>query len=193
MASGINVKSTMRRYTLLALPFILSACGESYTPEPLYMATTPECKTWQEGNQFLLPRGIRISATAPVAQADGSLDLGITYMLPRTTQLQFTTRAYNVTEPNGPVIQKAKVVNFYQRATNTRAEMVEVVDGVPGLLIAVASADETQWRVTLRLSGKLPQRFDLVPPHAVIAGTKYPVRTFTYRWFEDRKAYGLCS
>jgi hypothetical protein len=184
----------MRRYILPALPFMLAACGESYTPEPLYMAATPECKTWQEGNQFLLPRGIKISATAPVAQADGSLELGITYMLPRTTQLQFTTRAYSVTQPNkGPLIQKAKVVNFYQRATNTRAEMVEVVDGVPGLLIAVASADETQWRVTLRLDGKLPARFDLVPPAAVIAGTTYPVRTFTYRWFDDRKAYGLCS
>ncbi|UGQ46337.1 hypothetical protein [Massilia endophytica] len=180
------------RSALLVLPLLLAACGESYTPEQLYMAATPECRDWQEGSQFLLPRGIKVSATAPVLQADGSLDLGITYMLPRTTQLQFTTRAYNVTEPKGPVIQKAKVVNFYQRATNTRAEMVEVVDGVPGLLIAVASADETQWRVTLRLTGKLPQRFDLVPPAAVIAGERYPVRTFTYRWFEDRKAYGLC-
>jgi len=40
---------------------------------------------------------------------------------------------------------------------------------------------------------KLPQRFDVVPPAFEIALTKYPMRTFTYRYFAERKAFGLCS
>ena len=63
---------------------------------------------------------------------------------------------------------------------------------VPGMLIPVATADVTQWRIRLGVNGGLPDRFDLVTSDVIIDGDRYPVRTFTYRWFPERKAYGLC-
>lgn len=105
----------------------------------------------------------------------------------------FVTRDFNVTEPKGPVIAKAQLVTFYQRTTNSPAEIVEAIPKVPDMLIAGATGAETIWRVRLRVTQKLPDRFDVVPPAFEIALNKYPLRTFTYRYFPDRKAYGLCQ
>jgi hypothetical protein len=38
----------------------------------------------------------------------------------------------------------------------------------------------------------MPKRFDLTPPDVIIGGKRYVSRTFTYRWFEDKQAYGMC-
>ncbi|WP_338769047.1 hypothetical protein [Massilia sp. METH4] len=184
----------MRRLALLAAPLLpaLAGCGNDYQPEQLYMATTPDCREWVDGSIFQLPEGVSASATSPVTLEKGSAEFGIIYLVPRGGKVQFTTRAYNVTQPKGPVVAKAKVLSYYQRGTNNRAEMVEVIEAVPGMLIAVATADVTQWRVRLGVHGGLPDRFDLVTPGVIIDGERYPVRTFTYRWFPERKAYGLC-
>jgi hypothetical protein len=45
--------------SFLLAPLLLAACGDSYTPVDVYMAKTPDCKTWQEGSRFDLPRGTR--------------------------------------------------------------------------------------------------------------------------------------
>jgi hypothetical protein len=68
-----------------------------------------------------------------------------------------------------------------------------VIPKVPDMLVAGATGDETIWRVRLRVKEKLPERFDVQPPAFEIALTKYPMRTFTYRYFAERKAPGLCS
>jgi hypothetical protein len=106
--------------------------------------------------------------------------------------VQFVTRAFNITQPKGPVVAKAKVLSYYQRGTNNRAEMVEVIENIPGLLLPVATADVTQWRIRLGVDKGLPDRFDLVLSDVIIDDVRYPVRTFTYRWFPERKDYGLC-
>jgi hypothetical protein len=182
------------RYTAsLVLPLLLSACGESYTPVDLYMAATPECKSWQEGSRFELPRGMSVSTTPPVMLPDGGAEFTFVYLLPRGERAMFVTRDYEVTEPKGPLITKAQLVTFYQRTTNSPAEIVEAIPKVPDMLIAGATGAETIWRVRLRVTQKLPDRFDVTPPAFEIALNKYPVRTFTYRYFPERKAYGLCS
>lgn len=181
------------RYSLLLLPLLLSACGDAYTPVDVYMAKTPECQAWQEGSRFALPRGISISTTPPVTLPDGGAEFTFVYLVPRGERAMFLTRDYNVTEPKGPVIAKAELVTFYQRTTNSPAEIVEAIPKVPDMLIAGATGAETIWRVRLRVTQQLPERFDVVPPGFEIALNKYPVRTFTYRYFADRKAYGLCS
>ncbi|NVM76708.1 hypothetical protein FHW83_002509 [Duganella sp. SG902] len=182
------------RYTVpLVLPLLLSACGDSYTPVDVYMATSPDCASWQEGSRFELPRGISVSTTPPVMQPDGSTEFTFVYIVPRGERAMFLTRDYNVNAPKGPVLAKAQLVTFYQRTTNSPAEIVEAIPKVPDMLIAGATGPETIWRVRLRVTEKLPERFDITPPAFEIALNKYPMRTFTYRYFADRKAFGLCK
>lgn len=186
----------MRRYaplTALLLPLLLAACGKDYEPVQLYMATTPACSDAVETSRFALPDGITVTATSPVTLPDGGAEFGFVYLLPRGTKAQFATLTYPVTQPKGPRIARAEVVTFYSRGTNSRPEIVDSIEGVPKLLVAVANADETQWRARLRVTSKLPQRFDLTPPALIIDGDRYPVRTFTYRYFPERKAFGLCQ
>jgi hypothetical protein len=194
VGSSSPVKDPMRRTALSALPLllVLSACGDDYRPEQLYMATSPTCAEWVEASRFDLPDGVSVTATSPVTQQEGGAEFGVIYIVPRGGKVQFTTRAFNVTQPKGALIAKAEVLSFYQRGTNSRAEMVEIIEKVPGMLIPVATADDTQWRVRLAVKSGLPQRFDMTPPAVIIDGERYPVRTFTYRWFPEKKAYGLC-
>jgi hypothetical protein len=175
-----------------ALPLLLSACGDSYTPVDVYMAATPECQSWQDGSRFALPRGISVSTTPPVTLPDGGAEFTFVYIVPRGERALFVTRDYNLSAPKGPVLTKAQLVTFYQRTINSPAEIVEAIPKVPDMLIAGATGEETIWRVRLRVKDKLPERFDLTPPAFEIALHKYPMRTFTYRYFADRKAYGLC-
>jgi hypothetical protein len=179
--------------SFLLAPLLLAACGDSYTPVDVYMAKTPECKTWQEGSRFDLPRGISISTTPPVTLPDGGAEFTFVYLVPRGERAMFLTRDFNVTQPQGPVIARAQLLTFYQRTTTSRPEIVESIPKVPDMLIAGATGEETIWRVRLQVREKLPERFDVVPPAFEIALKKYPMRTFTYRYFPERKAFGLCS
>ena len=182
----------MRALLPLTAMLALSACGDSYKPVDVYMAATPECKDWQEGSRFDLPRGISVATTPPVTLEGGGAEFTFVYFVPRGQRARFLSRDYNVTAPRGAVIARAELVTFYQRAINSRAEIVDVIPKVSDMLVAGATADETIWRVRLRVKEKLPERFDVVPPAFEIALTEYPMRTFTYRYFPERKAYGLC-
>lgn len=181
------------RYVVPAvLPLLLSACGDSFTPVDLYMAKTPECREWQEGSRYDLPRGISVSTTPPRTLPEGGAEFTFVYLVPRGQRALFLSREYQVTAPHGALLAKAELVSFYQRATNSRPEIVEVIPKVPDMLIAGATADDTIWRVRLRVKEKLPERFDVVPPAFEIALSKYPMRTFTYRYFPERQSFGLC-
>jgi len=182
----------MRKLAPISLLFVLAACGDSYTAPPLYLATSPDCGTPIDADTFPLPRGITVAATNPTPTPDGGLDIGVNYMLPRTTQLKFATAHFQVTQPKGALIENAGVVSVYQRPTNQRAEIVEIVNGVPLMLIAVATSDDTQFRYRLHIKGKMPKRFDLTPPEVVIGGKRYVSRTYTYRWFEDKQSFSMC-
>ncbi|MES2258866.1 MAG: hypothetical protein V4724_10120 [Pseudomonadota bacterium] len=173
--------------------FTLAACGDKYTAPSLYQATTPDCKTWADESHFELPKGITVVASSPVGLPDGGVEFGLTYMLPHGTNIKLTSRTFQVTQPKGAPIAAAEVVSIYQRGTNRKPEIVDVIKEVPLLMFAIGSAEATQFRYRLQLKGKQPERFDLVPPAVIISGERYPVRTFTYRYFEDRKAYGMCT
>lgn len=182
----------MRKVAPFALLLILTACGDTYTPGPLYQATSADCATPVDADTFELPRGITVSATNVVSATAEGIEIGVNYMLPRTTQLQFATRHFQVSQPKGALIENATVLSVYQRPTNGRAEIVEIVHGVPQTLVAVGTSDHTQMRYRLLIKGKMPPRFDLTPPDVLIGGKRYLSRTYTYRWFEDKKAFGMC-
>jgi hypothetical protein len=182
----------MRRYAPFALLFVLAACGDTYTPGPLYQATSADCSTPVDADTFELPRGITVSATDIVSVSEEGIEIGVNYMLPRTTQLQFATRHFQVSQPKGALLENATVLSVYQRPTNGRAEIVEIVNGVPMALNAVGTSDHTQIRYRLLVKGKMPPRFDLTPPDVLIGGKRYVSRTYTYRWFEDKKSFGMC-
>jgi len=183
----------MRRYAPLPLLFALAACGDNYTPVDLYQAKTPDCQNWADESRFDLPKGIFVTATAPVALPEGGVEIGLVYMLPRNTQAQFASRAFKISQPKGAPLATAEIASIYQRGTSARPEIVEVIKEMPVLMVATATSDATQFRFRLQFKGKLPERFDFTPPVMVINRDRYPVRTFTYRYFEDRKAYGMCS
>lgn len=182
----------MRRYAPFTLLFALAACGDSYTPAPLYQATSADCGTPVDADTFELPRGITVSATNVVSTSEEGIEIGVNYMLPRTTQLMFATVHFQVSQPKGPLLENSKVLSVYQRPTNGRPEVVEIVNGVPLALNAVGTSDHTQIRYRLLIKGKMPPRFDLTPPDVLIGGKRYLSRTFTYRWFEDKKSFGMC-
>ncbi|GGY90431.1 hypothetical protein ACFFTM_24880 [Pseudoduganella plicata] len=183
----------MRRFAPLLALLSVTACGDRYEPVQLYMAKTPECKDYVETSRFDLPGGITVTATSPSTLPGGGAEFGFVYLLPRGAMAQFATLTYPVTQPKGARIANAQVVTFYSRGTDTRPEIVDSIEGVPKLLAAVANSDHTQWRARLRVPAKLPERFDLTPPALYIDGDRYRLRTFTYRYFADRKAYGLCQ
>ncbi|KAB8058153.1 MULTISPECIES: hypothetical protein [unclassified Janthinobacterium] len=184
----------MRRSALSLLPLLLlvTACDD-YTAPSLYQATTPECKTWTEGSRFELPRGISIYATPPVTLKDGGTELALIFTLPVGTQASFTRLSFLLEEPKKPPFAAAKILTIYQRGMNQKAEIVDVIEQLPIMFAAVGSSKETQWRLRLQLPRQLPQRFDLSMPDMLVGGKRYPVRTFTYRYFPERSAYGMCS
>lgn len=184
----------MRRSTLSLLPLLLlvTACDD-YTAPSLYQATTPECKTWTEGSRFELPRGISVYATPPVTLKEGGTELALIFTLPVGTQASFTRLSFLLEEPHKPPFGEAKVLTIYQRGMNRKAEIVDVIEKLPIMFAAVGNSKETQWRLRLQLPRQLPQRFDLSMPDMLVAGKRYPVRTFTYRYFPERSAYGMCS
>jgi predicted secreted Zn-dependent protease len=51
--------------------------------------------------------------------------------------------------------------------------------------IAGATGEETIWRVRLRVTEKLPARFDVTPPAFEIALNKYPMRTWLDARFQE--------
>ncbi|CDG85849.1 hypothetical protein [Janthinobacterium agaricidamnosum] len=171
---------------------MLSACGEQYTASELYLAATPECKSWVEGSRFELPRGISVQATPPLALKDGGVEIVLIYTLPRGTRADFTALGFQLTQPHGAPIVNGKIVTIYQRGSESRPEIVDVVDQLPIRLAAVGNSADTQTRIRLQFPGQLPPRFDLQPPDLVIAEKRYPVRTYTYRYFGERNSYGMC-
>lgn len=183
----------MRRFTPLALLLTLAACGNDYQPEQLYQAVTPECAKWEDGSTFKLPENITVTATPPTALADGGVEINVIYLVPRGVLAQFTSRAFKIGAPKGAPLANAEIVTIYRRGTEGRPEMVDVIEQVPVLMTGIGTSDFTQYRFRLHFKGKLPERFDFLLPAMKIKNERYPVRTFTYRYFEDRKTYGMCS
>jgi hypothetical protein len=181
------------RYAPIALLLTLGGCGNDYQPMQLYQATTPECTKWEDGSTFKLPEDITVTATPPTALADGGVEIHVIYLVPRGAMAQFTSRAFKIGPPKGPPLTSAEVVTIYRRGTESRPEIVDVIEQVPVLMTGIGTSDFTQYRFRLHFKGKLPERFDFTLPDMKIKNERYPVRTFTYRYFADRKTYGMCS
>lgn len=185
----------MLKYLPMLLLGAAAGCGEQYRPANLYMATTPDCRNWSEGSRFDLPEGMRAFASMPSPTPPGTapLDLALTYFVPRGRDAKFSTREFALTVPHGAVASRGIITSVLVKESSSATNKADLLEKLPMLLRSAASVEETSFRVNLRFGGALPERFDLTPPPMVIGGTSYPVRTYTYRLFKERNAYGLCS
>ena len=183
----------MTKLIPLLLLAALAGCEDQYQPGAMYLATTPECKTWTDASRFALPQQNAVFAATPTTYNATMVDLNLTYLLARGKDVKFTSLQYDVTAPHGPVLGRGVVVYVDRRATGSAPKETERLDELPVLLRADASSADTMYRVRVRFTGKLPERFDLTPPPMQINGKNYPVRTFTYRLFSDKNGYGLCT
>jgi hypothetical protein len=186
----------MRRYLPLLFLFAIAGCDDAYKAENLYQATSNDCANWIEGSRFVLPRAIGVFASAPQAVNATTLELGLSYFIPRGEQAQFTARSFAIDTPPGATnaaTLRGKIVGVDRRAPGGLDKKIEFLPDLPVLLRGDANSDETIFRLRLQFGGSLPERFDLTPPPMLINGKTYPVRTYTYRLFKDRQAYGLCT
>jgi hypothetical protein len=184
------------RTTLCLIPLLaaLAGCEDQYKPSAMYLASTPACSTWLDGSRFDLPQRNAVFAVMPTMIDATTVELNLTYLLPRGKDVKYSSLRFELTTPHGPVVARG-VVSYVDRvATGSAKKEVERLDGLPVLLRADASSGETIYRVRVRFSGALPERFDLTPPTMLVNNKPYPVRTFTYRRFSEKNnAYGLCS
>lgn len=182
----------MRRILVLVPLITLAACEQSYRAPILYQAQTPDCRDWADGSRFELPKSISVFASAPERSADGSVQLRLAYFVPRGQSMKFSNQDFSISEPKGPPTEMGAVTLVDRAAVNAPTHKTEVLASLPVALDALDIGDETMVRATVQFS-KAPRRFDLVHPQMIIDGKLYPVRTYTYRWFEDRGKLGLCT
>lgn len=182
----------MRRPLAFVPLIMLAACEQPYRAPILYQAQTPDCRDWADGSRFELPRSISVFASAPDQSSDGSVQLRVSYFVPRGQSVTFLNQEFSISAPKGPPIEKGVVTHVDRAAVNAATYKTEVLATLPPAVVALEVGDETMVRATIRFA-KVPKRFDLMHPQMNIDGKSYPVRTYTYRWFEDRGKFGLCT
>jgi hypothetical protein len=182
----------MRRTFALLTSVTLAACEQPYRAPILYQAQTPGCSEWADGSRFELPESISIFASAPDRGADGSVQLRLAYFVPRGKSVTFSSQNFSISEPKGPQLGSGTVTLVDRGAVNAPTYKTEVLASLPTTLVALDIGDETMVRATVRFA-QAPTRFDLLHPQMVINGRSYPVRTYTYRWFENQGKLGLCT
>ena len=181
------------RSCLLCLPLALAACSEQYVPGVLYQATTPGCTNWADGSRFELPKQISVFAGRPNAVGDAGVELSLAYFIPRDVEARFKSQEFAITLPRGASVSRGTVALVERAGSPVRAETTVVLPGLPDSLRGESPADETMYRVKIQFTGPLPERFDFTPPDMLLGEKSYPVRTYTYRLFTERNAYGLCT
>lgn len=170
-----------------------TACGDVlYTPGFMYQAQTPACERWVDGSRFELPRSVDVFASKPET-AGNKLELGINYFVPREVEVSLASQDFSITLPRGPAIARGIVVHVDRTPTNVAKRESVTLSALPNMLRGLEQGDSTMYRVKLQFQLPLPERFDFTPPNVLIGGRSYPVRTYTYRFFEERSAYGLCT
>jgi hypothetical protein len=182
----------MRRILAFVPLIMLAACEQPYRAPILYQAQTPDCRNWSDGSRFELPSSISVFASAPVSSADGSVQLHLAYFIPRGQSVRFSNQEFAISAPKGPAFERGVVTLVDRAAVNAPTHKTEVLASLPLKLDALEVGDETMVRATVQFAKAL-KRFDLMHPQMTIDGKSYPVRTYTYRWFEDRGKHGLCT
>jgi len=183
----------MRAALLLAFLLVLPGCTPPYSASILYQATTPDCRNWADGSRFALPEGADVFASSPKPLGDGALELDLAYFVPKNGEVTFTTHEFVVTTPHGPPVAVGRVALTERGVPGLPGSKTVVLSELPMTLRGDAIGDETMYRVNVQITSPLPDRFDFTPPQMILRGKTYPVRTLTYRWFAERKTYGLCT
>jgi len=177
----------------LALALALDGCTQPYMGPILYQATTPDCPFWVDGSRFELPQGISVFASPPRSIGAHTLELSLTYFIPKGAEATFTNQKFVITLPRGSVVAHGAVAFVDRRVSGLPDSKAELLSELPLILHGELGGDETMYRVDIDFVGNVPDRFDFTPPVMIIGSDKYPMRTYTYRLFKQRQAYGLCT
>lgn len=177
---------------LIALMW-LASCSETYSPGILYQAQTPGCINWADGSRFELPKQISVFAGVPDAVGRLSIELNLAYFVPATAATTFEHQIFSITVPHGREILRGVVTSIERSPSPVRHATTVNLSALPQTLIGETSSEETMYKIYIRFSGEIPDRFDFTPPPMAVDQRAYPVRTYTYRFFKERDAYGLCT
>ncbi len=177
----------------LALAQALDGCTQPNTEPILYQATTPDCQFWVDGSRYELPQGISVFASPPRSIGTHTLELSLTYFIPKGAEATFTNQKFVIRLPRGSVVARGSVAFVDRRVPGLSDSKAALLSELPLTLHGELGGDETTYRVDIDFVGNLPDRFDFTPPVMIIGGDKYPLRTYTYRFFKQRQAYGLCT
>jgi hypothetical protein len=156
----------------------------------MYGATSENCSRWLDGSNFELPREIAVFASTPTPSTGLGIQLSLAYILPSGTRAQFSNHEFSLTNPRGSAFAIGSVVHVERDVGNSP---IAAMSSLPLSLEAGSQAARVIYRVVIEFSSTIPPRFDFKPPDMIVDGKQYPVRTFTYRFFDDRKVYGLCT
>jgi len=178
--------------TAILLLLALTGCTTQYNAPIMYQAVTPDCGTWVEGSRFELPGEISVFAGKPMSAGNQALDLDLAFFLPKGAEARIAAQDFVLNLPHGDVVAKGEVTKV-ERALPAPKRSLEPLPLQLDMLRGVDFDGDTMYQVTIRFQKPLPQRFDFTPPPMIVAGRTYPVRTYTYRWFASRNAFGLCS
>jgi hypothetical protein len=178
--------------TILPLILALTGCTARYDAPIMYQAVSPDCGTWVDGSRFELPGEISVFAGKPAAAGEYALDLDLGYFLPKGAEARFVDQNFVLNLPHGDVVSKGAVIKV-ERVLPAPKWSREPLPLRLDTLRGEDFHDDTMYQVTIQFPKPLPQRFDFTPPLMIVAGRTYPVRTYTYRWFASRNAFGLCT
>jgi hypothetical protein len=189
----VRRKDSLSRVKIIVpLLLVLGGCTGQYEAPIMYQAVTPGCDRWVDGSSFDLPEEISVVAGSPSAVGEQALDLDLSYLIPKGAKAEFVDQKFLLTLAHGEPVAEGEVVKV-ERVLPAPKWLRESLPSLMQTLRGENFDDETVYQIKIRFRKPLPQRFDFTPPSIIIVGKTYPIRTYTYRWFASRNAYGLCT
>ncbi len=185
----------MRVLYCVPLLILLATAGCSDAPPPPapYPVISAGCTNWQANASIAMAGDVRINASAPRAGAKGGVELDLAYFIPETGRADLARTRFSLTVPHGAVIASVGTGPVLRVLPPYEPGKALLLPTLPPRLLGEAFGGNVIYRMVLRFPGPLPERFDLTPPDMTIDGQAYAVTTLTYRYFPERKAYGLCN
>ena len=179
---------------MLALTALCGCAGSGAysTPGPtadprevLYPKETADCSKWTDASRYDADGVSFYAVSRDVRSNPPTLVLQV--MVPERRSVTFEQTAFYILDDAGKSYP-GHVVSISQQSAAGYAS-----DPLPTEALSLhAKASQTLYRITLGFDDVLPPRFDLHIPDVRLGGKRYSVRTYSFRYSNDRQQLGLC-